>query len=329
VSESEKKVISRGEARALGLRVFFTSVACKRGHVAERYVTNGGCVECERERAAKWREANPDKERERAAKWREANPDKERERRKEYRAKNAEKLREYQARYRAENPDKVRQIAADFYVRNKEKVQQRHAEYNEKNADKVKEMRDKYKKENAEKIHQKGREYYWRTLEKQRERSARYREENAEKLRQRQQRRYWDNVEKESARKAEFYRKNPEVFVARTNARRAKQKDAGGSHTKDEIISMLKSQGYKCAVCKVPISFQPSGDERKINIDHIVPISRKGSSDISNLQGLCQRCNNKKRDKTMEEWIGNDYKERIERSDFHYLKCQAVTSDDQ
>jgi hypothetical protein len=43
-------IITRKEAKALGLKHYFSGVPCKRGHVRERCVSNRQCVECERER---------------------------------------------------------------------------------------------------------------------------------------------------------------------------------------------------------------------------------------------------------------------------------------
>lgn len=43
----------RAEARELGLDRFSTGKPCKRGHVAERYVSCGRCIECQREREHK------------------------------------------------------------------------------------------------------------------------------------------------------------------------------------------------------------------------------------------------------------------------------------
>lgn len=45
-----KNVISAKEAKEAGLKTYFTGVACKQGHVAERYVGNRECVECDRAR---------------------------------------------------------------------------------------------------------------------------------------------------------------------------------------------------------------------------------------------------------------------------------------
>jgi hypothetical protein len=85
-------IIGCDEAKALGLKRFFTGEPCKRGHVAERYVSGGGCVECDRARALEWRAANTEKARKRsregARKYRAANPEKDRERKREWRAAN-------------------------------------------------------------------------------------------------------------------------------------------------------------------------------------------------------------------------------------------------
>lgn len=65
------EIISRSEARALGLTKYFTGKLCINGHISERYV-HGACVECQTNKIAKrpteynteymqrWRENNPD-----------------------------------------------------------------------------------------------------------------------------------------------------------------------------------------------------------------------------------------------------------------------------
>jgi hypothetical protein len=42
--------ITREVAKARGLKRYFTEQPCARGHVAERFVADGRCVQCNRER---------------------------------------------------------------------------------------------------------------------------------------------------------------------------------------------------------------------------------------------------------------------------------------
>jgi hypothetical protein len=58
---------------------------------------------------------------------------------------------------------------------------------------------------------------------------------------------------------------------------------------------VLRSSGYKCIAC---------GTTGGLQIDHIVPRSRGGSDDASNLQSLCAPCNLSKSGKYMSEWEG-------------------------
>ena len=48
----------RSEALKLGLVTYFDGKACKNGHVSERYTRNYGCVQCESERALRYRVDN-------------------------------------------------------------------------------------------------------------------------------------------------------------------------------------------------------------------------------------------------------------------------------
>src|SRR5688500_7734061 len=52
---------TRDEAIASGAKRYFTGQPCSRGHVAERNVSSKGCLECMKENAAKWRDADPER----------------------------------------------------------------------------------------------------------------------------------------------------------------------------------------------------------------------------------------------------------------------------
>ena len=56
------EVISRADAKEMGLRRYFTGEPCRHGHLSERYVACGRCVECDRiatKKAARPRPAAP------------------------------------------------------------------------------------------------------------------------------------------------------------------------------------------------------------------------------------------------------------------------------
>jgi 5-methylcytosine-specific restriction endonuclease McrA len=67
-------IVTRVDARAFGLKKFFTGKPCCRGHIAERYI-NGGCVPCALAKAAVWHEVNPERAIEISAAWDERHPD--------------------------------------------------------------------------------------------------------------------------------------------------------------------------------------------------------------------------------------------------------------
>jgi len=60
-------VISRSTAKAAGLQYYFTGKVCKRGHVAERFVSNTSCIECHRVHHAVWYKRNSEKVRAKSA----------------------------------------------------------------------------------------------------------------------------------------------------------------------------------------------------------------------------------------------------------------------
>lgn len=63
------------------------------------------------------------------------------------------------------------------------------------------------------------------------------------------------------------------------------RRGATGSFTPEEWNMKLKTCGSRCVFC---------GSLERIEIDHIVPISKGGTNDIENLQPLCRRCNSSK-----------------------------------
>jgi 5-methylcytosine-specific restriction endonuclease McrA len=83
---------------------------------------------------------------------------------------------------------------------------------------------------------------------------------------------------------------NPEKVQVWVRNRRAKLKGLAGTHTIEDILSLMDSQRGKCVYCRVDIS-------KSYQVDHIVPVARGGSNDKGNLQLLCKACNLDKRAK--------------------------------
>jgi hypothetical protein len=186
------EIITRAEAKARGLKRFFTGEPCKHGHVAERLVSSRGCMECTRERNREKRANDPEYvERERAReRERYANDlewvERRRERQREKYANDpefAERQREYQREKRANDPE--------YAERGRERMRKR---YHEKYANDP--------------------EY----IERNRERAREYgREKRANDP---------EYVERERERMREWQRNNPEKNNARQSRRRARKLDA-------------------------------------------------------------------------------------------------------
>lgn len=60
---------------------------------------------------------------------------------------------------------------------------------------------------------------------------------------------------------------------------------------------LIKKQSGKCFNCKKSMTM------KEITLDHILPLSKGGSSDILNLQLACYQCNQLKADMTEEEFL--------------------------
>lgn len=56
------QVITRKEAKALWLKRYYTGKPCPHGHVAERLVSNFGCVVCHVGKVGRWRAGNAEKQ---------------------------------------------------------------------------------------------------------------------------------------------------------------------------------------------------------------------------------------------------------------------------
>lgn len=117
---------------------------------------------------------------------------------------------------------------------------------------------------------------------------------NAERLRPYRAEHYQANQElrraQERARYAQEVAANPEKYRAKFHERRSRILGNGGTYTSEEWEALCARYGNICLMCH---------QKKKLTVDHIIPVSQGGMSDIENLQPLCRSCNAKKSDKTM------------------------------
>lgn len=73
--------------------------------------------------------------------------------------------------------------------------------------------------------------------------------------------------------------------------RYARLRGATGTFTLQQWLDLKKKHKHCCAKCGVNEMFA------KITKDHIIPLSKGGSNNISNIQPLCGSCNSKKYNK--------------------------------
>ena len=181
--------------------------------------------------------------------------------------------------------------------------------------EKVREWNRKWRRENPEKARESDRRWRATNSEKERERSRKRKhnprtemtEEARERERARDRKRNADNPgrrgkypqkwheqnkERDRQRINEWMRSHPEERVRYEHARRSRKSASGGSYTVAEWKGLVAHYGNKCLCC--------GRSDVALTVDHVVPVSKGGTSNIENLQPLCLSCNSKKQDKIID-----------------------------
>ncbi|CAM3167498.1 hypothetical protein DESA109040_00615 [Deinococcus saxicola] len=176
-----------------------------------------------------------------------------------------EELREKQRQYRLDHPEEFRVYRQKWRERpeNREHVR-RHS----------REMRD------AEVRNEQGRAYY---------------RANRSAILETQRLRRLADPELAADIQRRSWQKNPMRLRINDRRRRARMLAAEGSHTAAEWQAKILEYGGRCRWCQQAINGTP-------HADHVIPISRGGSDDISNIVPSCETCNKRKGAKLPDEW---------------------------
>jgi len=210
-----------------------------------------------------------------------------------WRKENREKCRITCQRWRANNPDRVKEVglqdrqkngekkkirARELYALNRDHILMVKAAWRKNNPEKAKAIKVKTRSnpDNAERERAKHRE--WLILNT--ERTLVYRKERRANPVTRA---------KENAAHVTWNKKHPDAASLYERNRKTRKRNAGGTHTEEDIRRLYFFQKGKCVVCKVKLD--------KYHIDHIMPLSLGGSNAAGNLQILCPMCNMQKHSK--------------------------------
>lgn len=104
------------------------------------------------------------------------------------------------------------------------------------------------------------------------------------------------NKDSQAANNVAWRAANRDRSNAIARNRRARVRDAEGTHTEADVQYLLAAQKWKCAGCKDKVK------PRLFHVDHITPIAKGGRNDRVNLQILCPMCNLKKSSKDPIDW---------------------------
>lgn len=96
-----------------------------------------------------------------------------------------------------------------------------------------------------------------------------------------------NNPDKRAAAKRAWNAANPEKVRAMDSAKQSRRLGAVGRHTAQEVKDLFSKQRGFCAICRDKLT-------AKYHKDHIQALAVGGSNYITNIQLLCQPCNQTK-----------------------------------
>lgn len=150
----------------------------------------------------------------------------------------------------------------EYRITRKEKIKQYKKEYKEKFPERVKASQKKYRDKHEDDFKRYKRDFYLRHG-------------------------YWADPGNTKERSRKYRREHPEIVKACYLKYKEQKLRNGGKHTAKEWRKLVSYFEYKCVSCRLK--------PKKLEKDHVIPVSVGGSNSIENIQPLCRACNCKKR----------------------------------
>ena len=217
---------------------------------------------------------------------------------KAYIAAHREERKIYNKTYQEVHHEQIKTYRREYRETHREQIKVRLDAWHQANPDYKKIYNQEYRQKNSDRIRAQRRQAYLDNPEPFKKQATAYAKNNPERVKA-QKRAYREaNFERYQQRDREYKIRNRHrvrLWLKSIKAnRRARQTQAGGSYTVQEWQDLKAKYDYTCLCCR---RREP---DITLTADHIVPISKQGTSYISNIQPLCGPCNSKKHDKTID-----------------------------
>lgn len=186
--------------------------------------------------------------------------------------------KEYYSNYYYKNIKHKKEVSHKYYLNNSEKIKIDVKNWQNDNKDKYIIMRKEYCFNNNEKLKIKSK--IWRI-------------KNRDIIRKKRKLWYLKiKSNKDYQEKRREYRKTQGCKISKRISNHIrntnKRNTSDGTINKINLSDLLLKQSNKCNICGANLNLL---ENRKVHLDHIVPLSKGGIHTIDNVQWLCQYCN--------------------------------------
>jgi len=165
------------------------------------------------------------------------------------------------------------------------------------NLDKTKAQRKEYREANAEKIREQKRRYYQKNKETVKAKANAYFKENHEERLEKKREYHHKNKERVNEQRRQWNRDNPERRREQRWEYKVQKKSQLGDLPKGYLDQLWEDQEGLCYYCQSDLKVTGK------HVEHMIPLSRRGLHDLSNLCLSCPDCNLSKGTKTAAEFV--------------------------
>jgi 5-methylcytosine-specific restriction endonuclease McrA len=199
-----------------------------------------------------------------------------------------------------------------YYLLNKEKILAANLRWKMANPEKIKAINDRSRLKNIEKVRARSLEWYYKDREnilanmktpevRKRRAELQKRKYHANHSEIRKYMNEWQRGEKSKEYQRNYYHSHRDKFRIKDKIHNARRRSAGYL-TKSDVQKIYEDNillygALTCYLCNEKIEFG------KDHLDHKMPISKGGITEISNMGVACPSCNLRKNNKTVDEFM--------------------------